>query len=841
LDLETTQKGRILKVGASFGEQTFLSSGAQGVRKALTELDDLVGQVDCLVGHNILEHDLVVLRERYPNLSLLKLPAVDTLYLSPICFPENPYHRLVKDYKLVSETVSDPAADARLSASLLNDELESLAGIQETSPGLFRALHFLTTSPAEGTAEHVTGMSAVFESLGAGSRPSEEQALQDIRELASAHACKTAASFLERSDIVAAESCWSLAFVLTWLRVAGSDSVLPPWVRHRHGQVEVFLHALRDVPCGSADCAYCTSVHDPETQLKNFFGFDTFRETPKDEEGNSLQAKIALAGMRGESLLAILPTGGGKSLCYQLPALVRNFRRGQLTIIVSPLQALMKDQVDGLQRRTGLESAAALYGLLTPPERGAVLHRVRMGDISVLYVSPEQLRNKSFRGAVAQREIGCWVIDEAHCLSKWGHDFRPDYLYIGRFIRELAKKQGCALPPIACFTATAKQDVIEEIVTYFSRETSSTLAQYQGGVERDNLHFEVQTVNTPAKLGRIDELLEDRLDRANDAGSAIIFRVTRKLAEETGEYLMHRGWKAAHFHAGMTPPEKKRVQEAFLGGEVRVICATNAFGMGIDKDDVRIVIHGDSPSSIENYLQEAGRAGRDRSPADCVLLYDEEDCEQQFRMGSYSELSRRDIAQILRGLRKATNVHGADQVVITTGELIRDEDVDTTFSPEDLSSDTKVRAAVSWLERAGFIERNENRTNVFQASLLVKSLEEAEAKCEQLGLSQTESRLWMAIVRELINAEARDSLTVDGIALLPEFQGYITHGEEFIPPAVTATIALWLGHERLDTVSIYVQADLAAKEKILAKTATPEGKSSRFRPDDALLAFLKGL
>ena len=349
----------------------------------------------------------------------------------------------------------------------------------------------------------------------------------------------------------------------------------------------------------------------------------------------------------------------------------------------------------------------------------------------------------------------------------------------------MAKQQGCGTPPIACFTATAKQDVVEEIVAYFRSETATNMTMFQGGVERDNLDFRVQPVSAPAKLARIDELLHDRLDREGTAGSAIVFRVTRRLAEETAEYLKEQGWQAEHFHAGMTAPEKKRVQNAFLASEVQVICATNAFGMGIDKDDVRIVVHGDAPSSIENYQQEAGRAGRDRNPADCVLLYDEEDCEHQFRMGAYSELNRKDIAQILRGLRKkAARLRGGDEVVVTTGELLRDEDVDTTFGAEDLTADTKIRSAISWLERAGFIERNENRTNVIQARLLVKSMEEAEAHLQKLGLSGEESKLWLAIVRELINAEQTDSLTVDGIALLPEFQGYIQHGGEFIPPNV---------------------------------------------------------
>ena len=199
---------------------------------------------------------------------------------------------------------------------------------------------------------------------------------------------------------------------------------------------------------------------------------------PKTYNGDSLQKVIVENGLSEKPLLAILPTGGGKSLCYQLPALVRHFRRGQLTIVISPLQALMKDQVDNLAEKTGAPSAAALNGLLTPPERGDVLERVRLGDIAILYVAPEQLRNQSFRKTIAQREIGCWVFDEAHCLSKWGHDFRPDYLYAGRFIREFAENHNGPVPPIACFTATAKMEVKQEIIEFFSRELGQSRASF---------------------------------------------------------------------------------------------------------------------------------------------------------------------------------------------------------------------------------------------------------------------------------------------------------------------------------------------------------------------------
>ena len=225
-------------------------------------------------------------------------------------------------------------------------------------------------------------------------------------------------------------------------------------------------------------------THNPVQQLQRFFGYPAYRATPATADGTSLQEAIVRFGMGDKPQLAILPTGGGKSLCYQIPALARNFRRGVLTIVISPLQALMKDQVDGLASKTGTMFAAAIYGMLTPPERGEVLERVRLGDIAILYVSPEQLRNKSLADAISQREIGCWVFDEAHCLSKWGHDFRPDYLYAARFIREFAQKQQTPIPPIACFTATAKRDVMEEITDHFRRELGQELEVFEGGVER---------------------------------------------------------------------------------------------------------------------------------------------------------------------------------------------------------------------------------------------------------------------------------------------------------------------------------------------------------------------
>ncbi len=785
LDLEVSHQGRLLKVGAVLGDRTLARSGNIALDVTLSELEQLAEGATCLVGHNLVRHDLQVLREQAPRIALHRLPVIDTLVLSPICFPENPYHRLVKDYKMVRESVNDPVADARQAATLFADEVRSLKGLQQTEPKLFELLHFLLATPDQPAEALPAGMELLFRALG-GIRPSEASARETCARVFRRYGCTSVPA--EPALIQTVAQRQALAYTVTWLRVAGSNSVLPPWVRLQYPATAELIRRLREVPCQSPACDYCQKVHNAREQLRLRFSLDDFRPQPANPRGGSLQRDIVEAGLRDESLLAIMPTGGGKSLCFQLPALVRNFRRGVLTIVISPLQALMKDQVDGLARRTNTPLAAALYGLLTPLERGDVLRRIRMGDAALLYVSPEQLRNRSFQGAIAQREIGCWVFDEAHCLSKWGHDFRPDYLYAGRFIREFSRERGVDIPPIACFTATAKRDVKEEILAYFKNQTGRDLILFEGGVERDNLRFEVQAIKSGGKLERVHDLLADRLTE----GTAIVFRATRAETELAAEYLRDKGWRAEHFHAGLTSPEKKRVQDEFLAGNVQVICATNAFGMGIDKEDVRLVIHADTPGSLENYLQEAGRAGRDGRSATCVLLFDEADCERQFRMGAFSQLSRRDIAQILRGLRKAAK-GDRQEVIITTGEILRDEEVETSIELEDHDADTKVRTAISWLERANFLLRDENVTQVFQARPLVKDMAEAAAKMASLRLSQQTQRLWTAILREIINSGPAEQLTVDRLALLPELVEHAKAKPAASPENVSAEVLKILG------------------------------------------------
>jgi ATP-dependent DNA helicase RecQ len=763
LDLEVSRSGdRLLGIGAVFGQRPFQWTEGQGPPgEALAALDAFGQSAAFVLGHNVLRHDLPLIQALAPGLNLLRRPVLDTLFLSPLAFPQNPYHRLVKDYKLVRAALSEPLEDVRLALALFKDQWESFARQAQACPQLL-SVYRLCFEKSRFGAFGGDGLGQFFTALGAPPLEYGFRLEEIFVQLTEGLICHRAAIGTVSQLASSPETAPIAAYALAWLRVAGSNSVLPPWVRHQFPGVVPFLARLRDQPCGDAACVYCRQMHDPDAQLKRFFGFDTFRSGPASADGRSHQREIVIHGLRDQPLLAILPTGGGKSLCYQLPALVRHMRRGQLTVVLSPLQALMKDQVDNLAANTGTPFAAAIYGLLTSPERGEVMERVRLGEIAILYISPEQLRSRSVRDVLSQREIGCWVFDEAHCLSKWGHDFRPDYLYAGRFIREFTLSQHLPLPPMACFTATAKPDVIEEITAYFESELKQTLHIFEGGVERDNLIFDIIPVSEAQKPAQALAVLQRHLEGHRSAG-AIVYAARRKTTEQIRDYLVQQGLAAEAFHAGLEAHDKRRIIEAFTAGQVPVICATNAFGMGIDKSDIRLVLHYDLPGSLENYLQEAGRAGRDLQPAHCILLYDPQDAETQFSLGAYSEIQRQEIRQILSCLRRA-KANRRNDIVITTQELLREEELSPLFDPQDGANETRVRTAVSWLERAGFLERNENLTQVFQGKPAVKNITAADETIRRLNLPHEGERLWRGILEVMFNAPPDQGLSADAIA-----------------------------------------------------------------------------
>ena len=328
--------------------------------------------------------------------------------------------------------------------------------------------------------------------------------------------------------------------------------------------------------------------------LRDVFGYGEFRPG---------QAEVISAVLARRDTLAVMPTGGGKSVCYQVPALLRE---DGLTLVVSPLLALMKDQVDAM-RAMGVP-AAAINSTVSVEEQRQVLAAAGEGTIRLLYVAPERFGAGGFMAALRSLRVSLLAIDEAHCISQWGHDFRPSYRDLG------AVRDRIGSPPIVALTATADPRVREDIVQRLGLKQPES---HVAGFDRPNLRFEVVRVST---LKEKFEGISAQLRALKDE-SAIVYCGTRKRVEEVTDSLQRAGIKCARYHAGMEDSDRKRIQDAFARDKLRVIVATNAFGMGIDKPDVRAVIHHDMPDSLESYYQEAGRAGRDGDPATCTLFY----------------------------------------------------------------------------------------------------------------------------------------------------------------------------------------------------------------------------
>lgn len=331
--------------------------------------------------------------------------------------------------------------------------------------------------------------------------------------------------------------------------------------------------------------------------LKTYFGYDSFRDG---------QEQIIDAILSGRDVMAVMPTGAGKSICYQLPALMSE----GVSIVISPLISLMKDQVTALVQ-SGIR-AAYLNSSLTFAQMNRAEGNMRQGMYKIIYVAPERLEMPSFLEACSHLNITLVTVDEAHCVSQWGQDFRPGYLKIADFIDKLPKR-----PTVAAFTATATDIVKRDVISALRLHEPFCLTT---GFDRKNLRFEVRNARPSQKYDELREIISRYPDSCG-----IVYCSSRKNVEEVCERLQKDGYSAARYHAGLSDAERRQSQEDFIYDRIRIIVATNAFGMGIDKSDVAYVVHYNMPKDIESYYQEAGRAGRDGSPAECVMLFTPQD------------------------------------------------------------------------------------------------------------------------------------------------------------------------------------------------------------------------
>lgn len=686
IDSEISMEGgQVLDLGAVKPDRSqFHSPSAQA-------FSAFVSDADFICGHNILAHDLKYIG-KLMNRQKPPVP-IDTLYLSPLLFPQRPYHALLKDDKLQTDELNNPLNDSVKAMRLFYDEVNAFQALSPKLKRIYCALlypfpefkGFFQYNHFEPYSLTASVLKAEFEGM----------------------LCANA-----NIDVFIKDRPVELAYALALIRAEDYHSVTPPWVLKNFPLIENVIRFLRSTPC-AARCAYCAGKLDVNRGLKRIFGYDSFRTY----NGEPLQEKAAEAAVQGKSLLAIFPTGGGKSITFQLPALMAGESEHGLTVVISPLQSLMKDQVDNLEQ-AGVIDAVTVNGLLSPIERAEALRRVENGMATMLYISPEQLRSATIERLLLSRNVVRFVIDEAHCFSAWGQDFRVDYLYIGDFIKALQKKKGMKSPvPVSCFTATAKQKVISDIRDYFQQKLGLELALYATAATRKNLHYVVLHIETEeGKYNKLRNLIEQK-----DCPTIVYVSRTQR-ARELAEKLTSGGFPARSFHGKMDAKDKIANQEAFIRNEVRIMVATSAFGMGVDKKDIRLVVHYDISDSLENYVQEAGRAGRDQSlQAECYVLFNDDDLNKHFLLLNQTKLSISEIQQVWRAIKDLTRMR--PRVCCSPLEIARRAGWDETVSEIEM----RVKTAISALENAGYIKRGRNVPKIYASGILVKNMQEAGA------------------------------------------------------------------------------------------------------------------
>ncbi|MBX3256145.1 MAG: RecQ family ATP-dependent DNA helicase [Chitinophagaceae bacterium] len=722
IDTEVEPKsGKILDIGS------VKDNGASFHKTSIAEFVQFLNGTQFVCGHNIFSHDIKYIGKSLTDAGINLANIIDTLFLSPLLFPTKPYHSLLKDDKLQSEDTNNPLNDSIKAKDLLNDEI---ATFKQTDDTLKQVFYLLLNDKKE--------FQSFFRYIAYSSASADIEKL--IRGKFKNEICEQVdlAKIISEKPI---ELAYCLSLINSFVQHKKTHSITPPWVLKNYPDVERIMFRLRNKPCISG-CEYCNNVLDAHKGLKRFFGFNSYRSYG----GELLQEKAVKAAIDNKSIIAVFPTGGGKSITFQVPALMSGETSKGLTIVISPLQSLMKDQVDNLEK-VGITDAVTINGLLDPIERAKSFERVEGGSASILYISPESLRSKTIERLVLGRKIARFVIDEAHCFSSWGQDFRVDYLYIGDFIKSIQEKKNLEDGiPVSCFTATAKQKVIEDIRSYFREKLSLNLELFTSKASRTNLQYKVfEKGDEEEKYQAARDLIEEK-----NCPTIIYVSRTRK-AYLLAERLTADGFIAKPYHGKMDKQEKSENQDSFINGETQIMVATSAFGMGVDKKDVGMVIHYEISDSLENYIQEAGRAGRDEKiVADCFVLFNEEDLSKHFILLNQTKLSIKEIQQVWKAIKEITRFRST--VSNSALEIARKAGWDDNV----VEIETRVTTAIAALEDAGYLKRGQNMPRVFANSILSKNAQEAIEKIntsERFEEKQKEKGI--RIIKKLFSSKSR--------------------------------------------------------------------------------------
>lgn len=698
LDLEVaSNSGEIYAIGALYKDEKYLGQSIGAIRDLYFKYTP-----EYICGHNFINHDKRFLVESSFNPILDKAKVIDTYFVSMLLYPDKVSHKLTKPYKTEAHIQNDPFGDCVATQNLLELMVDRFNTFDVSLKSslvslLSKNLYFKDFLSFVGAKPRQINIFTFFKDrIKCPKNRFEELLIQ----------CPSEMAIL-------------LVYLTTKDRIPLSYAVLQTFP-----QIAWLIKEL----------CYDSSSIDLKLFANHEFGIKEFREFVARDSGTDLfnmnaekisQRDIIQSALNGESLLVTLPTGGGKTFTFQMPALIKAEAYKALTVVISPLQALMKNHVESFCDKNQNFKVVAISGFLSPIERLNAIAEVESGIIDILYLAPEALRSNSIFNALKKRIIERFVIDEAHCFSSWGHDFRHDYKYIANFIKDIQSNspfQGVI--PVSCFTATAKPEVLADIRRYFEDRLQLKLNNYLASSRRTNLNYSAIEVSDDKEKY---EILIKEIIRIGRKPTIIYIPQNARMCQELSEKLSQDprlsvfGLEIEPFYSKIDSEieegrrqgrNKSEILNDFIEDKIDIVVATTAFGMGIDKPNVEAVFHYEISDSLESYLQESGRGGRsDAIEAECVVLYSNSDFDKLFNRQNRSKIEYGEITRILKEIKKEKR----NPVIMSAKQLAEKVGLDTEDTSRDW--DVMIKTALLELEEAGIIRRGRNNTKIYATSI----------------------------------------------------------------------------------------------------------------------------
>ena len=735
-DLETVIKNKkINEIGLVYNDRELRTS-------SINECKDFILSCNSnfISGHNFIDFDLEIIKDTSLYKDINNHHIIDTLPLSLLLFNERTIHSLPKNYKSEDDFQNNPVEDSKITAILFDKLIERFKTLPQDTKNIFYSL-LHEDKYFKGFFEYLKE-DFLFQKL----------EFYDLYSLIKLEHKNTIVNFEYLKEVIQNYKI-QLAYIL---------ALLTPYIEIKSHPPKILFSFPDIVDIQKKLCFEIDNANDSLSEFsKDVFGFGTFREFPRlnanllDNPSIS-QREMVEAALRDESFLTILPTGGGKTFTFWLPAVFKANSYKSLTVVISPLQALIEDHIKSFNQKVANYKAVAISGFMSPLERSEAVEFVVNGEADILYIAPESLRSNTIFNILKNRYIERFVIDEAHCLSTWGNDFRQDYYYICEFIKDLLdKKIFQDHIPVSCFTATGKPSVISDIEKYFQDGLNIKLDKYLAIPERKNLKYKSIPSNSKDKYTELLKLINE-----HDGATLVYIPTSTKNCDEIARKIaMDTDKISKSFHSKIDSQEKMQILKDYIENNIDVIVATTAFGMGVDKSNITNVIHYEVSDSLENYAQEAGRGARDETlEAFCPILFDEDDLDKHFISLNRSKLTASEINSIFLVIKRSKG----DVLNKTAFELAKEAGWDV----EDTSSDyaTKVKTALLELEREGYISRKRNKTSFFADSIASKSMEKLHQKLEESDFDETDKQRLIIVMQSIIGRGKPEAIQVDELA-----------------------------------------------------------------------------